>query len=228
MTELQKWTCNAILFIYFLFYWIIWLIIADCFITLSHIASECTITSLPFPVSRHITEGEKNVIERKYRMFYRQLKKHVRAKPGGAALTNILSCSSIRPLFSLCQDEPGKYPAWQIWILLILIHALELTIALLVESISPRQAVNTVWHHLLVKIMPCQRWFAWWFFPVMRITNTVKHQLPCCHRGVTAAAHHPQWSSGWGVTTNTSWQCPIRSIINCSWKEEKKEEEEPE
>lgn len=103
-------------------------------------------------------------------------KKHVRAKPGGAALTNTLSCSSIRPLFSLHQDEPGKYPAWQIWILFILIHTLELTISLLAESISSCKTVNTAQHHLSVKTMPCQGWFAWWFVPVTRTTNTVKHQ----------------------------------------------------
>lgn len=90
-------------------------------------------------------------------------KKHVRAKPGGAALTDILSYSSI-----------SSFPwTWEpIWILGILTYSMSLNRHKWCPGRTKTVLLNTVWYHLLIKPMSCPEYLAQGFIFALRTTYT--------------------------------------------------------
>lgn len=81
-------------------------------------------------------------------------------------------------------DEAGKYPAWQIWILLILTYVLEMTTAILREPRAFCNTLNTVQYHLLIKPLTWPDYFFTRFFSVMRSQTLA----PCLHCDVITVA----------------------------------------
>ena len=182
---------------------------SNCFIICP---DYCYIPFLSYWTSRR----RQTVTERKYRMSYSTgSKKHVGAKPGGAAFTDRLSYSSIRHLVPLTQmklvniqhDKSEYYSS--------------LLMSLKWQQLSSGSHGHSARQCIIISssnVCPDQTFFFFYqrfFSLVMKTTCTLKHRHPasavmsplllCCPTRIIKIRHRPKHT------------LVVSNQINCSW-----------
>lgn len=107
--------------------------------------------------------------------------------------------------------EPGKHPAWQIWILGILTYSMSLNWHKWCPGSTKTTLLNTVWYHLLIKSMSCPEYFAQGFIFALRTTHTAT-----CWRSASTVVTSLMHMSLIKIRHHQKHTLVVSNQINCS------------